>query len=217
MDYSQQRKFFETSYNTGTDHWSRVDIDNDVLDELTKKLSTNAFVLDVGSGRGKIPFVLAEKGFRVIGLDYIKSIVQKNNEEVKNKKLGEKLRFIEGDIFDIPLSENSFDAVVDIGLLQHIDPEDWQDYRSEVMRVLKSKGYFLVVALLNETEKFMTWFPSTDPYGDYERDGVFYHFFDEDELMILFEDVTNLVSYKTIRSEVHGDKVVYAVALFQKN
>ena len=73
------------SYATGSDDWSRLPFSMKG-GELVQSLPQGAMVLDVGSGRGHFPFELAKDGFKVIGLDIVKSIVDKNNEEVKKRE-----------------------------------------------------------------------------------------------------------------------------------
>ncbi len=215
MDYSHQKKFFQTAYTTGSDYWSRLPLTLKG-DELMRTLQPGAMILDVGSGRGRFPFELATQGFRVIGIDIVPSIVAANNAEVKNFKLESKLRFIEGDIFDIPLTDASFDAVTDIGLLQHIHPEDWSEYRNEITRVLKSGGYFFLVTLSKETLSYLSWKPKQDAFGDFSREGVFFHFFTDEQLSILFENDFELVSKHTEIVDTHGDKVAYTSMLMRK-
>lgn len=215
MNYSEQKKFFKTAYATGSDTWTNIPLSK--LDpELVSKLPTGAMILDVGSGRGRLPFEMAKDGFKVIGLDYLKEVVDKNNEEVKNFKLGTNLRFIEGDVFNIPLTDASFDAVTDIGLLQHIHPEEWTDYRSEITRVLKSGGYYFLSAFSKDTSTFFNWRPKKEKFGDLERDGVYYHFFSKEELALLFENDFDLVSERTEQVEMHGDKVSFLIFLLKK-
>ena len=215
MDYSEQKKFFKTAYATGSDSWTNTTLPT-FGSELTAKLAENAMVLDLGSGRGRFPFELAHEGFKVIGLEYIKDVVDKNNKEVKNFKLESKLRFIEGDVFDIPLTDESFDAVADIGLLQHIHPEEWTDYRAEVVRILKSGGYYFLITLSKGTPTFFNWHPKRERSGDFDRDGVYYHFFTNEELTLLFENDFETISEHTEKVDMHGDTVVFLVTLLRK-
>lgn len=215
MDYSSQKKSFQTSYSTGNDHWTHLPFAFKG-GELTQSLKVGDMVLDLGSGRGKFPFELAQNGFKVIGLDVVGTLVEKNNLEVKNFKLESKLRFIEGDVLDIPLTDASFDAVADIGLLQHIHPEDWIDYRSEIVRVLKSGGYFFLITLSKKTQTFLSWKPATATFGDFTHDGMFYHFFTKEELNILFESDFDILSERVETVTEHNDQVSYIVTLMKK-
>jgi ubiquinone/menaquinone biosynthesis C-methylase UbiE len=196
MKYKPQKDYFQTAYNTGTDNWSQMDFKTEFLQYITM-LPDEATVLDIGCGRGQLAFLLAEIGYKVIGIDYIEKIVKINNEEVKAKQLGGKLAFVSGDVFDIPLTDSSFDVVIDSGLLHHVHTEDWQDYKKEVDRVLSSDGYYLSVALCKETSNFMDWKPKNSDTPDFEKYGAKYHFFREGEVQKIFGE-----NYEQIREEV---------------
>jgi ubiquinone/menaquinone biosynthesis C-methylase UbiE len=215
MDYSNQKQYFETAYITGSDHWTHVAF-NQKGSDLSKYLKPGAMILDLGSGRGQFPFELVQDGYRTIGLDYVKSIVEKNNEEVHNRKLDTSMRFIEGDVFNIPFTDGSFDAVTDVGLLQHIHPEDWLEYRMEVNRVLKPGGYYFLIALSRDTKSFLTWHPKREPFGTYDREGVQYHFFTREELTLLFDGTFTLLSERTDVVTLHHDPTSFFVMVFQK-
>ena len=215
MDYSQQKGFFQTAYATGSDDWSALSFASKAK-ELKDVLEPGAMILDIGSGRGRLPFELAREGFRVIGVDFVKSIVEKNNDEVRNFGFESKVRFLEGDVFDIPLADNSFDAVVDVGLLQHVHPEDWSDYRNEIVRVLRPGGYFFVIALSKETPTFIAWNPKQSTFGDFELSGLHYHFFTKEEIEILFESDFEIVSERVETVGTHGDSAEYFIALMRK-
>lgn len=215
MDYSSQKKSFQTSYSTGSDHWTHIPFSLRG-GELVQSLKPGDMVLDLGSGRGKFPFELAQNGFKVIGLDVVPSVVEKNNIEVKNFKLESKLRFIEGDVLDIPLTDAGFDAVSDVGLLQHIHPEDWSDYRNEIVRVLKPGGYFFLITLSKKTQSFLNLKPATSTFGDFTHNDMFYHFFTKEELNILFESDFEILSERVETVTEHNDQVSYIVTLMKK-
>lgn len=194
--------------------WTPLNL-GDKTENFVQKLPAKGMVLDLGSGRGRFPFTLAENGFRVIGLEYVTAIVEKNNEEVKNKGLDDKLRFVEGDVLDIPFSDDGFDAVVDIGLLHHLSPTDWPTYRDEVTRVLKKDGYFFLTVLSRDTTSYLLWHPKNDTMGDFENDGMLYHFFTEEEIRVLFGDQFEIV--ELITEALATDKnIFYSRVLFKK-
>lgn len=213
-DYSRQKKYFETAYKTGSDIWTGIPFEM-MGGELIEKLPQSAMILDLGSGRGRFPFTLAEAGFRVIGLEYVSELIQKNNEEVRNKDLETNLRFVEGSVLDIPFSDSGFDAVIDVGLLQHIHPEDWPTYRNEIVRVLKPGAYYFLITLSRETLTYLSWHPKNDKFGDFEKDGVFYHFFTEEELRVFFETDFEILTSRIELVPAHHD-VSYMISLLKR-
>ncbi len=213
-DYSEQKKYFETAYTTGSDMWTHTPFTLKGK-EFIEHLKPGAIILDLGSGRGRFPFELQKLGFRVIGLDYIKKIVEKNNQEVKMLGVEKTVRFVEGDVFDIPFSDDGFDAVADVGLLQHINESDWSTYASEVARVTKPGGYFLLMALSKETTKFLNWSPKKHEESDFVRDGVFYHFFTQAEIKNIFGANFEIISERIDYLDAEGE-VAYVVNVLKR-
>lgn len=214
MDYSEQKQFFETAYNTGTDLWTEKHYHSKIFEYITK-IPEAGTVLDLGTGRGRWPFTMVELGYKVIGIDYIQHLVEVNNAEVKARGMQGKIRFIEGDVFEIDFADESFDAVTDFGLLQHVQKEDWARYGSEVNRVVRSGGYVLNVALSKETEHFFDFSPKNSIDASFEKYGVFYHFFTEEEIKKVYG-----WNFKVVKSEyiyLKKEQEVLIITLLKKN
>jgi SAM-dependent methyltransferase len=54
------------------------------------------------------------------------------------------VRFREADVFRLPLSESSFDVIVDYGCLHHQRKGDWPAYMASILRVLKAGGFYVL-------------------------------------------------------------------------
>ncbi len=210
-----QKNFFEIAYRTGTDSWTHIPYEISAK-HLAEYLPKNALVLDLGSGRGRFPFELAKQGFRVIGLDYVKEVIDKNNDEVRLVGIGSQLRFMEGNVLDIPFTDSSFDAVTDFGVLQHLDRADWETYAHEVKRVLKNGGQYLSVELSRETPQYLTWIPKKSETGDFEFENVKYHFFTESEMSELFKDGFALEDQQNLFMS-DREHAVFLVSRYRKN
>jgi len=77
-------------------------------------------ILEAGSGAGRFTEVLLQTGADVFSFDYSSAVEanQMNNGYKPN------LHLFQGDIFNIPLSQESLDKVICLGVLQHTpDPE----------------------------------------------------------------------------------------------
>lgn len=211
MDYSKQKEFFEIAYRTGSDIWTDKHYHSRVFEYL-KKIPANATVLDLGTGRGRWPFAMAEMGLRVIGVDYIPELIDVNNAEAKAKNFQGKLRFITGDALDIRFADESFDTVTDFGLLQHLSRSDWPNYAREVTRVLKPGGMYLSIALSKETEHFYDFEPKKSQKSDFEKYGLSFHFFSPGE-------IASILGFTELASEsihvAHHDEY-YLMAILQK-
>lgn len=185
MDSSAQKKYFEIAYRTGSDVWTHLPY-HAILMRMLPALGVDAFVLDLGVGRGLLLHKLVHAGYRVIGLDYIPEVVKHGNRDLKLNKMDDRARFVLGDALDIPLADQSFSAVVSVGVLQHMTPENWNQYVSETRRVLKPGGYVMNVSLSKETSRLLGFRPKTSTESSFEKFDVFYYFFTPEEINHLY-------------------------------
>ena len=188
MNYEAQKNYFEIAYRTGSDVWTHIPYHHIAM-QVFPPLPADSLVLDLGSGRGLWISKLIAAGNRAIGVEYIGDIVRRANQDIKLHGFADRARFIQGDVRDIPLADQSFDAVTDIGVLQHLDPSDWNQYVSEIRRVIKPGGYVLNVSLSKETQRFLGFRPKTSAESRFEKFNVSYYFFTKDELNALFGSV----------------------------
>jgi len=107
-------------------------------------ISEGDSVLDLGSGAGNDCFVaraiVGESG-HVTGIDFTDAMLEKANKNCA--KLGFKnVEFVQGDIEEMPLPDNTYDIVVSNCVLNLVP--DKNKAFSEIMRVLKPGGSFCV-------------------------------------------------------------------------
>lgn len=101
-------------------------------------------VLDLGSGAGNDAFIAArmvgEEG-EVIGIDFTPEMVEK--ARTNQAKLGLKhVRFVQGDIEDMPLPDDTVDLVISNCVLNLVP--DKQKAYAEIKRVLRPNGQFAI-------------------------------------------------------------------------
>lgn len=212
------KDFFETAYRTGSDIWTLIPYQNVALSMLPK-FPPNAMVLDIGSGRGLWVVKLARLGFRVIGIEYVESIVAKANADIKLEGIEKQARFMHGDVRDIPFTDKGFELVTDIGTLQHLPETDWATYAREITRVMKPGGYFLNVTLSRETTSFLGLNPKVDSQKSFEKFGVTYHFSDREDVTRIFQKmlvpVKQEVRFFDTKTDPH-DSVALLFSLLHK-
>ena len=69
-------------------------------------VSATDVLYDLGSGDGRIPITAAKKfGARGLGIDIDPERIKEANENLKNSGVGDKVRFVQGDLFQQDLSE----------------------------------------------------------------------------------------------------------------
>jgi SAM-dependent methyltransferase len=88
-------------------------------------------VLDVGCGDGILSAQLAEAGVRhVVGLDVDAGVL----DRARARHPGVTVDWVHGDVLDAPLEAGSFDAVVSVATLHHMDAEKGLKRFAELVR-----------------------------------------------------------------------------------
>lgn len=106
---------------------------------FAKEFVRGKHVLDMACGEGYGSFILSEDAESVVGVDISPACVR----HASTKYGGERLRFVQGSITDVPLEEGgAYDVVVCFEALEHIEAHD--ALMDEVTRVLKPNGVFIV-------------------------------------------------------------------------
>ena len=97
-----------------------------------------AKVLDVGCGGGYTSEFLAKRGAIVSGLDLSKRSIEAARQHAS--QTGLKIDYQQGSAEAIPYEDNSFDAVICVDVLEHIN--DLKQVVSEIHRVLRQNSMF---------------------------------------------------------------------------
>jgi len=96
-------------------------------------------VLEVGAGSGRDGIGLAERGAKVVSLDYSMPSLRMIGSQLGGDA---SVALCCGDAFSLPFADGTFDLVFHQGLLEHFRNPD--DLIAENRRVLKRGGLFLV-------------------------------------------------------------------------
>ena len=92
-------------------------------------------ILDIGCGTGRYGKSLADKGFLVVGID------RSSDQLEQAKKI---IQTVQGNATSLPFSNNSFDVCTMILMLHHLSTADRLIAFSEVNRVLRDDGVFVI-------------------------------------------------------------------------
>ncbi len=126
-----QREVWDTFYRSNGRAWRGNT-------RLPDPIGGEGDVLDVGCGSGKSTSTLIDMGYRVSGMDFSQEAVAICAERFPD------IRFVVGDVLEIPFDGSSFDYVTAIHVLEHISDDDMGRASSELARVLRPDGYLFV-------------------------------------------------------------------------
>jgi 2-polyprenyl-3-methyl-5-hydroxy-6-metoxy-1,4-benzoquinol methylase len=108
-------------------------------------------ILEAGSGAGRFTEVLLSTGAEVVSFDY-SAAVDANH---KNNGSNSNLNLFQGDIFNIPLEQASFDKVFCLGVLQHT-PDPAAAFAS-LTRYVRPGGVLAVDAYTRNFAAWLQW------------------------------------------------------------
>jgi SAM-dependent methyltransferase len=100
--------------------------------------------LDVGCGSGVFSLWLAQRGYRVTGLDFLEDAARMARERLRESAPTAQVVCASALEFQ---PQESFDLVLDRGCLHTLQPTDRARYRDQVLRWLKPGGSFVLVHL----------------------------------------------------------------------
>lgn len=134
----------EKTWDKQTDylnHWQfrKKNLHNNTLINWLKQIPKGK-VLDAGCGLGQYTIYSSKLGYNATGIDISKKCLELARKNLKKYKVKAKLIF--GDVRKLPFKDNSFNAVISTGVVEHF-PET-QKAIDEAYRVLRSGGELLI-------------------------------------------------------------------------
>lgn len=160
----------------------------------SKRNRKNLNVLEIGCGKGRNVIWLAKQGVKVVGIDFSPVAIKEAKNRAKFAK-ARKANFLVHDVTQSwPFSSSSFDIIIDCFATTDIESVKGRDFvANEILRVLKSGGYFLVYSLSIDDE-FHKEMVKVSPAEEknaflHPTTGKFEKTFERDELLDLHKNL----------------------------
>ena len=121
------------------------------------KIKEGQSLIDLGCGAGMDIFITKMKNPKVgtlYGLDRLDSMLEKAKKVRDNKKF-DNIKFIKGELIDIPLEDKSVDIVISNCVI-NLEPDKQKVY-DEIYRILKDDGMFVISDILLKQELPTEW------------------------------------------------------------
>ncbi len=160
---------------------------------FAKTYAEGKVVLDAGCGEGLGSLIVAQSASYVVGIDLDKDIIKLAKEKYKR----ENLSFLVSDIKDIPFKSKSFDMVICLEVIEHIEEQERALF--EMKRVLKEDGILIISS------------PNKKVYSDDRNFKNPYHvreFYEEEFLSFLSSCFKNVV--------ILGQRIIVGSDIFLK-
>lgn len=131
----------------GKPPWDTGETPPEIVEHLINQ--EPGMALDIGCGTGTNVIFLAQKGWRVIGIDFIPRAIRTARKKARGLDLPVEFQVQDvADRFDLG---KEFDLVYDIGCFHSLSYEQRGSYLDNLLRHLKPEGYFMVYGWLAES------------------------------------------------------------------
>lgn len=174
------------------------------ISHIKDRLPAGSRILDVGCGCGRHLFPLSSC-YSTTGIDISVTALGKAKDYLK--KQNRKADYATASLTHLPFKEETFDAVICLGVLQHLTEPGRSAAVSQIRRILKCKGLV-----------FFEVFGSQDMrYGGEEveertfvrQHGILYHYFTLEEIRILFRGFEFLeLKDNVLEKKYSGEKYI---------
>ncbi|GAA5529583.1 methyltransferase domain-containing protein [Herpetosiphon gulosus] len=139
-------EFFKYVYND-VPPWD-VSAPQPALIELINAFPPQNPILDVGCGSGDLAIGLAQRGYTVVGVDFVPTAIAqaKAKAAALPREVAQRLRFVVGDGLKPSLLETKFGAIVDTGFYHLFNQADTEAFIDELAQALQPQGRYYVLA-----------------------------------------------------------------------
>lgn len=142
-------------------------------------LKQNIYLLDIACGRGEVPAIVCQQGGYAVGLDYAESSIKfaQRVKKIHDDGTQGAIELARADATKLPFSDESFDRVTMLDIIEHLYPAQLEKMFCEVRRILKPTGYAVIHTLPNRwvydftyplIHKIFNGIPP-DPRGPFEK------------------------------------------------
>jgi len=175
---------------------------------LCERGVTSGKAVDIGAGKGRNSFFLADKGFEVSVLDYIQEAITFINSISKYRKLSDRIQTYCQPIDEKwPFEDNFFDVAVDSFASIDIETRSGREIcRDEMFRTLKPGGYAMVTVVSADDEiesEMIQKNPGQEKNSTvWPQNGKFQKDYDEAELREFYKDF-EIIELKKVSKKAH--------------
>jgi cyclopropane fatty-acyl-phospholipid synthase-like methyltransferase len=114
--------------------------------------------LDLGCGTGTNAITMANHGWEVVGVDFSGLAIRK--ARLKAQKAGVAIKFYRDDVSRLKHVDGAFDLVLDIGCFHSLSPEEREQYATNLHRLIRPAGAFLLYSKIHMPADNSTVHPS---------------------------------------------------------
>jgi len=108
--------------------------------------------LDLGCGYGRTAIYLAERGWSVDGVDFIRQAVETARRRAAAAGMTERTRFYQASVAALDFLEPSYDLAIDVGCMHSLSGDALLAYRDGLSRLIRQGGRYTLFAHLRGSD-----------------------------------------------------------------
>ncbi|MFW6008197.1 MAG: class I SAM-dependent methyltransferase [archaeon] len=196
-----EKKYMEHSWSKEAHQAYKTDeVDDSVKHFLNFLISKNlkGSLLDIGCGNGKNTIFFQNNGFNSTGIDFSKSAI--NICKTVSLEEKSKAKFLVASILNFEL-DKQFEVLLDCGCLHHIRRSYWNNYKKNILKLLKIGGYFYIHGISDcEENKMLPKHPNKRNWI-INKKGHYTTFFSYDDIVKLLGDKFKIEKHYQFKSK----------------
>ncbi|MDK2833374.1 MAG: hypothetical protein PWR29_1341 [Methanolobus sp.] len=186
------------------------------VSDVEKEVLPGSLVLDAGCGNGRYMLPLS-RIYNVVGVDVARNALSEARSYLARSD--RHAECIASTLTALPFSDNSFEAVVCYGVMQHLFESERRLAVEEIKRVLKPSGILFIEVFGTDDMRFGGREAEHNTFV--RKGGIIYHYFTEQELASLLGgfvqvDLQSIKTEKTFNGELHIRHLIKGRASLQK-
>ena len=151
------------------------------ISHITERLPKESRVLDVGCGCGRHLLPLSSS-YSTTGIDISFTALTRAKDYLE--KQNRKADYATASLTHLPLKGETFDAIICLGVLQHLTEPGRYTAVSEIKRILKSNGLVFLEVFGSQDMRFGG--EEVEERTFVRQHGILYHYFTLEEVRTLF-------------------------------
>jgi len=161
-------------------------------------------ILDVGCGCGRHLFPLSSD-FSTTGVDISFRALHRARNYLKKQNL--KADYVTASLTHLPFKGETFDAVICLGVLQHLTEAGRYAAAREIRKILRCEGLVFLEVFGYQDMRYGG--EEVEERSFMRQNGILYHYFTPDEIRILFEGFEFLeLKDKILEKSYRGEKYI---------
>lgn len=191
------------------------------VETVSSRIPPGCRILDAGCGNGRHMLPLS-KLYHATGIELSPAALK--NAKSHLEKSNRFANYCVSTTTHLPFSDNSFDGVLCLGVLQHLYENERLLTVSEFSRILVPGGFFFFEAFGVDDMRYGKGDISTEENTFIRNRGIIYHYFTNDEVRSILEkygfqiiDIINMKTEKKFKGERYTRHMIRAVAHIPQN